>query len=72
MITKIIYVPTQELIELPKGTNETLTTYVNSYITQFNNTRKVFNSRLGELIIQHYLLSGKDRKLTRSHFAIGK
>ena len=71
MITKIIYIPTQEIINLPKGTSETLTTYLNSYITQFNKTRTVFNSRLGELIIQHYFSSGKNRKLTRSHFAIG-
>lgn len=72
MITEIVYVPTQETIKLPKGTNETLTTYLNSYISQFKNTRIVFNSRLGELVIQHYLLSGKNRKLTRNHFAIGK
>ena len=70
MIKKVIFIPTQKVFTLKKGTSETLTTYINSYITQFKNTRKVSNSNLGELIIKTYLLSGKDRRLTRSHFGV--
>tara|TARA_R110000823_G_C15580489_1_gene462966 strand:+ start:140 stop:358 length:219 start_codon:yes stop_codon:yes gene_type:complete len=70
MIKNVIFIPTQEVFTLKRGITETLSTYISSYIVQFKKTRKVVNSNLGELIIKTYLLSGKDKRLTRSHFGV--
>ena len=77
MIKEIIYLPTQEILVLPRGTTESLTTRVNNEISNFN-SGIIPVSRLGQLAVglylQHVGIMGNfgARKFVRNYFAISK